>query len=198
MARIQTPRLRFRGGLSRIASPQLKWNMRLNPAKSFFLDRRQWQGLFHAGERRALTLAGAFVRTACRSLIRRRKRESRPGQAPTNRTGFLKRYILFWYNPISHQVEIGPIYFPHLHRDVRTLTQPNIPATLEHGGAELLPRRGARTFGPFTANRRIFIEARPYMRPGLQKAIPDIRRAFEGMITEGTLPNSIRIIGRAA
>jgi len=86
------------------------------------------------GELRALSKFGAFVMRTARLSIRRRKRVSRVGEAPTNRSGALKRNIFFRVEPTRKNVVIGPTIFRRKTRDGQPVGQPTGAAVLEYGG----------------------------------------------------------------
>lgn len=109
--------------------------------------------------RKVLSRFGAFVRTAARSSIRRRKRTSRPGEPPTSWTGLLRKFLFFSFDHHSRSVVIGPV---RLNRK-----QGEAPRLLEHGGPAV--RR----------NRRVVYAPRPYMGPAFeneQSQLPDLWR----------------------
>jgi hypothetical protein len=120
---------------------------------SMFFDRKPVRDATEAAEKRTLSRAGAFVRTRARGSIRRRKRASNPGQPPTNRTGILKRFIFFGYEPATSSVVIGPtktnqVFWGPTGRP-ETGTVPNV---LEFGGTVgilqvFTPIRGSITRG---------------------------------------------------
>jgi len=115
--------------------------------------------------RRNLSKAGAFVRTAARSSIRKRKAISAPGQPPSSHTGLLRKFIFFGYDAARKSVVVGPM---RLNQKVGAA-----PEALEHGGRSTVVsgRRGksrsARTRGG--VRERIRIAARPFMGPAMQK-----------------------------
>ena len=76
--------------------------------KSMFFDRPAVLGAVDRATRKVLSKFGAFVRTAARSSIRKRKAESQPGSPPSSHVGTLKRLIFFGYDPANKSVVIGP------------------------------------------------------------------------------------------
>ena len=162
--------------------------LRLNQAKGLFFDRQKVQRSINRAERRVFSKFGAYVRSDARASIRRRKRPSKPGQAPTNQTGRLKNNIFFVYEPTRRSVVIGPIL---LNRGT------GAPEVLEHGGVTVVrkverePRRKQRKQRRkrskaeieriIAAKRRqgkrptkvtlkpITIEPRPFMGPAFEK-----------------------------
>jgi len=157
-------------------------------AKSMFFDRKAVLGAVDRATRKVLSRFGAFVRTTARHSIRRRKAVSQPGQPPTNRTGTLKRFIWFAYEPAKRSVIIGPaktnqVFFDGDGRPVKG----TVPEVLEDGGsifvrevfkwgawrrADLRSRR--RLAGLPTRLRKVNIAARPYMGPAFAKEKPKL------------------------
>jgi len=76
--------------------------------KRMFFDRKAVTGAVGRATRKVFSRFGAFVRTAARSSIRRRKRVSAPGEPPSSHTGLLKRLIFFGYDRQRRSVVIGP------------------------------------------------------------------------------------------
>ncbi len=113
-----------------------------------------------AAARRNLSKAGAFVRTAARSSIRKRKAISAPGQPPSSHTGLLRKFIFFGYDAARKTVVVGPM---RLNQKIGAA-----PEALEHGGTSIVlgGRRGKRR------KRRIRVKPRPYMGPAMQKEAP--------------------------
>jgi len=93
----------------------------------FFFDRPGILSQVDASTAAVLSKFGAYVMTAARNSIRRRKDVSEPGSPPTNRLGTLKRFIFFVYSPELHSVLIGPESFGGA---------VPVPGILEHGGEE--------------------------------------------------------------
>jgi hypothetical protein len=124
-----------------------------------FFDRPAVVRATDRATRRAFSLFGAFVRRSARSSIRRRKRTSAPGQPPTSRTGLLKRFIFFGFDPTNRSVVIGPARLNGSGRG-------DAPSLLEHGGTTTLLRRGTR--------HRVRIQSRPYMGPAFEKEQPKL------------------------
>ena len=104
--------------------------------KSMFFDRPKVQRAVDRSKRRSLSRAGAFIRQRARTSIRKRKRQSRPGQPPSSHTGLLRRFILFGYDRRSDSVVVGPVGF----------RRSRAPTVLEFGGRTTVEsrRRGGR------------------------------------------------------
>ncbi|MFQ5733181.1 MAG: hypothetical protein ACE5KM_14670 [Planctomycetaceae bacterium] len=128
--------------------------MKFKSALSGFFDRKKVTSAVDKATRRVLSRFGAFVRTAARSSIRRRKSVSKPGQAPTNWTGLLKKFLFFSFVPSKRSVVIGPARINKSSKDA--------PELLEKGGtAKRRDRNGRR--------RTVRYRARPYMGPAFEK-----------------------------
>ena len=122
--------------------------------------------------RRVLSRFGAYVRTAARSSIRRRKRISRPGEPPSSHGGLLKRYILFGYDTGRRSVVIGPM---KLNQKVG-----NAPEALEHGGVSVITEWAPR--GEKRPTRRVRIAARPFMGPAMAQEKPKLPKMWADSI----------------
>lgn len=131
-------------------------------AKASFFDSAKVVRSVDAATRKVLWKFGAFVRTAARSSIRKRKQASTPGSPPSGHTGLLRRFIYFSYDTAKRSVVIGP---------VRLNSKPGTaPETLEYGGTARITsgRKGKRT--TVTAK----IADRPFMHPALNKELPKL------------------------
>ena len=126
--------------------------------KDMFFDRQTVISRVDKATRRVLSRFGAFVRQTAKQSIRRRKMTSPPGSPPTSRTGLLKRFIWFAYDPAAAagggSVVIGPARLTQRGRGAA-------PSLLEYGGMATLERDGKRT--------RTRYDARPYMGPAFEK-----------------------------
>lgn len=120
--------------------------------KMVFFDSKKVKSSVDKTTRAVLSRFGAFVRRTARGSIRSRKRPSRPGRPPSNRTGLLKRFIFFGYETDSKSVVIGP---------AKLNRSSNAPQVLEHGGKTKV------TAGKET--KRVKIAARPFMAPAFDK-----------------------------
>ena len=116
----------------------------------------------------ALSRFGAYVMTAARTSIRKRKKISEPGKAPNSHVGYLRRGIEF--DKTDNSVYIGPV--PLNGRALKG----TLPL-LEYGGQRYQPvylppksrrRRGDRMRRQM-ANARY--RARPFMQPAFEKTI---------------------------
>jgi hypothetical protein len=130
-----------------------------------FFDTDRVKRAADTATRKVLSKAGAFIRTAAKSSIRKRKAISAPGQPPSSHTGLLKRFIFFGYDADRKTVVVGPM---RLNQKIGAA-----PEALEHGGASTVVtgRRNRRR------KRRIHIKPRPFMGPAMQKELPK----FQGL-----------------
>ncbi len=133
--------------------------------KAMFFDRPRVQRAVSHANRRALSRAGAFVRTRARTSMRKRRGTSRPGRPPYAHQGSLRRMILFGYEPSRETVVVGPVGF-------RSSDAPN---ALEFGGrTTVVRRRRSSRMGQRVIKTRVRIAARPYMAPALDKERPNL------------------------
>ena len=108
-------------------------------------------------ERRVGSRAGAIVMTRARRSIRKRKRTSDAGDAPSSHTGLLRQNIFFGYDGRTRSTVIGP----------RKLKKGSSAEALEYGGM-------SRMTGGHTKGERVKIRARPFMGPAFKSARPEI------------------------
>lgn len=143
--------------------------------KDMFFDRAAVMREIDAGTRKVLSKFGAYVRTAAKSSIRnapfhvRKKRGeertnfsrsiSKPGQPPFSRSGLLKKFIYFAYDPSHKSVVIGP-------EKLNGKNKGDAPSLLEYGGTTTLTSFGRKRTARFAA--------RPYMRPAFEKEKPKL------------------------
>ena len=142
--------------------------VKVNKAKSMFFDSKAVMSRVDKATRKVLSRFGAFVRTAARSSIRKRKRPSAPGSPPSSHTGLLKKFIYFGFDVAAQSVVIGPTRLNEKAGDA--------PAALEEGGRSTVVqhRRGRQR------RRTINVAARPFMGPAFQQEkpkLPDMWRA---------------------
>lgn len=137
-----------------------------------FFDRPKVQRAMDATTRRALSKAGAFVRTRARTSIRPRKGSAQPGKPPHSHDGDLRRGIVFAYDRPNQSVVIGPLAY--------NIDGGRVPEVLEFGGPLVkvfrqredgslsrLRRRGRRV-------RQVWhYKAFPYMGPALAAEAPN-------------------------
>jgi hypothetical protein len=167
----------------------------IDRAKDWFFDRKAVLDRVDRARVKSLSRFGAFVRTRARSLIRTRKRVSRPGEPPSSHTGVLKRFIYFVYDPVRKTVVVGPAKTNQLfHRGgtpgvtggavFEGLTRGPVPGKVEvfKAGrwqrADLRSRR--RLAGLPLRTRWYKVAARPYMVPALLSVRRQFIRQFRG------------------
>ena len=139
--------------------------------KDLFFDRPAVTGAVNAGKRKALSKAGAFIRTAARTSIRKRKGSAPAGKPPHSHEGSLRRLILFGYDKASDSVVVGPVGFE----------KSIAPSALEYGGRTIVTgkHRGRRE------TRVVRIAARPYMGPALEREAPKLPPLWRNSIRRG-------------
>ncbi len=132
-------------------------------AKEGFFDREKVMAAMDKATIGALSKFGAFVRQRAKSSIRKRKKSSKPGQAPSSHVGLLKNLIFFSYDATAKSVVIGPTL----------INKPTgAPATLEYGGEaeieghQFRTRAGKRVYEK--TSKRVSIAPRPYMGPAFE------------------------------
>lgn len=123
--------------------------------KNFFFDRDSVTQKLDKATKQRLSRFGYFTLKDSRQSIRKRKKPSRPGQAPTNQNQLLKRFIYFSYDSLFRSVVIGPV---QLGGAIRKL---QVPRVLEEGGS--IPNKNGR--------KPSKIDARPYMGPAFRRQI---------------------------
>ena len=101
---------------------------------------------------------GAFVRTAAKHSIRKRKAVSQPGQPPSSHAGHLRRLIFFGYDSARKSVVIGPT-------PLRGTAE--APPLLEYGGrARRKDRKGRNVLATY--------RPRPFMGPAFEQEKPKL------------------------
>lgn len=140
--------------------------------RDMFFDRAAVVRAVDGARRRALSKAGAFIRTAARTSIRKRKGSAPPGAPPHSHEGSLRRLILFGYDKASDSVVVGPVGFK----------RSTAPSVLEHGGNATVVSRGRGGRGD---PRRVRIAPRPYMGPALERERPKLPLVWRNSIRKG-------------
>jgi hypothetical protein len=165
----------------------------LDVAKSYFFSAKDWEEVMTPAEVHALSLGGAYIMTAARGLVKRRKNPSDPGRPPSKWSGLLSgKLLVFAYDPWTHSVVIGPTFLSSPHRRVYTFPEPTIPATLEFGGRERVGYTSTLPSGEvLPANRVVRIAARPFMKPAEEKARPRYLEEWQNIL--GRTPESLAI-----
>lgn len=117
--------------------------------KSVFFDRAVVKNSLDKWTLDKLSSLGAFVRTSARSLLRKRKRVSRPGEPPSIHSqddNATLRKVEFGYDAARGSVVIGPMPLNHKHLIGGQIQRGAVPRTLERGGRigfrEMLLRDG--------------------------------------------------------
>jgi len=142
--------------------------------KDLFFDRAAVTGAVDAAKRKVLSKAGAFIRTAARTSIRKRKGSAPPGKPPHSHEGSLRRLILFGYDRTSDSVVVGPVGFKNS----------TAPSALEYGGpATVTRRRGGRSGR--RDSRTVKIASRPYMGPALERERPKLPLLWRNSVRRG-------------
>ena len=116
-------------------------------------------------KRKQLSKFGAFVRKRMRSSMRRRKKQSKPGEPPSAHSGELK-LIFFAWDDRQQSVVVGPIIFSV--RDGGGIT----PGLLERGGERIARRRGR--------SKRLHYRKFPFAVPALEAEAPKFAGLFKG------------------
>lgn len=139
--------------------------------KDLFFDRHTVMRAVDKAKRAVLSKAGAFIRTAAKHSIRKRKGLAPPGRPPHSHEGSLRRFLYFGYDPASDSVVVGPVGF-------KRSTAPNV---LEFGGkSEVRYRRRGKV-----VKTRATIAERPYMGPALEKEQPKLPKRWAGSVRGG-------------
>lgn len=167
------------------------FGFKIDQSKSFFFDVPRVIKAMDETSRRGLSKAGAFVRRTAKGLIRKvgkSGKPSQPGNPPKSRTGVLRDFIFFAWDPSARSVVIGPaktnqVFFNGAGQPVKG----TVPEVLEYGGSIgilewFLPSQQKWTRADLRSRRKIDerqtrirtvkIEARPYMGPALDKEMP--------------------------
>lgn len=139
--------------------------------KTLFFDKPVVRRAVDKAKRAVLSKAGAFIRTAARTSIRKRKGSAPPGAPPHSHEGSLRRLILFGYDPAADSVVIGPVGFQ----------RSTAPRVLEFGGQSDIQRRRRGK----VVRTRVSIEQRPYMGPALEKERPRLPKRWAGAVRGG-------------
>lgn len=128
-----------------------------------FFDRQRVITAMDRAEKRALSKAGAFVRKAAQSSLRRRKKSSRPGQPPSRHaaTNQSLRFILFNYEPNNHGVVVGPVRFTG---------SEDTPNVMEYGGTVVRRSKSGSKVQRYPA--------RPFMGPALEQVAQELPSVF--------------------
>lgn len=147
--------------------------------KGQFFDAAKIKNKADRARGRAFSKFGAYVRAISKNSIKRRKRASKPGEAPTSWTGLLKRMIFFVVEPIRRSVIVGP---------AKLNKGTSAPSVLEYGGMTSVPgdpvwktREGKRVLEPGKL-RDVEIKPRPYMGPAFAKGLEKMPASWRDSI----------------
>jgi hypothetical protein len=145
----------------------LDWYRDLQNFKAGFFDRDPVRAylirLIGRANYRGLYRLAMAIRKHAQFSIRERKSSSKPGQPPHSHLGLLKQHIYAAFDVRTNTAVVGPMLLNY----VKSAGKPKPTMILEYGGWTFLRRaRGNRVY-----ERRIYIEARPYMRPAMEKEI---------------------------
>jgi hypothetical protein len=139
--------------------------------KDVFFDRHVVMRAMDSAKRKVLSKAGAFIRTAAKTSIRKRKGTAPPGRPPHSHEGSLRKLILFGYDRSSDSVVVGPVGFK----------RGTAPRALEHGGETVVRSRKRGRL----VSRKVKIAARPFMAPALEKERPKLPLLWRNSIRRG-------------
>ena len=137
--------------------------------KSMFFDTAKVRRAVSDGTRKVLSKFGAFVRTAARHSIRKRKAVSQPGQPPSSHVGLLRKLIYFGYDANRRSVVIGPT-------PLRGTAE--APPLLEYGGRTRLFIKKSRKGKVVSATYR----ARPFMGPAFEREKAKLPALWAGSV----------------
>lgn len=145
-------------------------------SKAMFFDRKAVERIVGKKTAKALSKAGAFVRTRARSSLRRRKATSAAGTPPSvhssDSVATLKN-ILFALNPNNLSVVVGP---------VKINRRSSVPALHEFGGSQRITERGGRGRSRV---RQANYAPRPFMAPALAAEAPKFPALWGGTVGGG-------------
>ncbi len=145
----------------------------VNMKFSMFFDKAPVLRAVDRAERQVLSKAGAFIRRRAKSLVRKRKRVSRPGEPPSSHAGHLRRLIFFGYDRAASSVVIGPLLF-------RSAGGPTVPELLEFGGVVTRERKKGRR-----RRRTMRYRSRPFMGPAMEAEAPNFPSLFKDSVRPG-------------
>ena len=134
--------------------------------KSMFFDQKAVRSATDRATRKVLSKFGAYVRTASRSSIRKRKAISEPGKPPSSHVGTLRRLIFFGYDTGRRSVVIGPTPFGG---------KAEAPPLLEYGGRVRRKNRRGRV-------RMATYRPRPFMGPAFEQEKPKLSAMWRSSV----------------
>lgn len=137
--------------------------------RSIEIDAGRVNKAYLKAERQVLMRAAARGRGIAKRAMRKRKRASRPGEAPSVRKGQLKKFILFAFDAPKHVALFGPKKLPG---------SKDTPEVLEKG--LIASRRVGR--GRNRRNKSIRFAKRPAMVPALDQIMPGLPAMWKNAI----------------
>lgn len=168
--------------------------MNIKQFRRNFFDASKVLDKAEAANKRGRMRFGATVRIKAKRSIRKRKRTSTPGNAPSGHVGHLRRFIFFANDATNDSVVIGPAALKESPADDIINTQ--LPTeTLEYGGKigvrEVLyagrwvrlgvlskpKRKGLRQ-----RTRFVHVTARRYMGPAFESELPNANQYWTNSI----------------
>lgn len=173
---------------------------------SFRFDRKKVERQVGKTMAAALLRAGAYTQRAVKSSMKNAPKKkgaakhSRPGESPFTRTGGLKNSLRFAWDERERGVVVGPIAFRGRTKGAGTLEESGT-VSFSYKVVDPPKNKGRKLSDPEkqrfmqspgfhrwlddrkkrtrTVTVPVRIEARPYMRPGLEKTIKQLRRFIE-------------------
>jgi hypothetical protein len=162
----------------------------LKVVNSFF-DRDSVISAMDKATRKALSKAGAFIRTRARSSMRRRKSASSPGSPPSVHKGTLKNLLFFSWDPATKSVVIGPEKFargeaPNLNEFGGTVTrQRTVRVSTRTGARKLSAAQKAAFLSKLKTGEISLPQAKKVVT--VKASYP--KRSFMGPALKAELPN---------
>jgi len=138
--------------------------------KTMFFDAPRVIRAMDRATRRALSKAGAFIRTRAKTSIRKRKSISKPGNPPHSHVGLLRSLLFFGYDPGAQSVVIGP----------QKARRGNVPSLLEYGGTAVRVRR--HSSGKRGRKQRVTYRPRPFMGPAMEAELPNLPKQWRNSL----------------
>ena len=148
--------------------------------------------------RQVLLKGGAFIRTRARSSIRRRKKSSAEGQAPSahSKRSPNLRTILFSYDAAKDTVVVGPVLLNQVQLSAYDTGSMSVPQVLEGGGPVRVEqvstnkgrnwrrrdlRRNRRQWEMRRTITKVY-KPRPFMGPAMDAELTNILEELEGIL----------------
>lgn len=146
----------------------------------YFFDRAKVKDALERKEQRVLSGTGAFYRRAVQQSMRpggKKNAVSQPGEPPRFHTKQLRVGIGFAYDPSARSVVVGVNKWNH---------KGNTPSVLNQGGDTILTELVRRGESFVKAQRRVRIEARPFIGPPTAAHEAGVDK-FKQLLTQGGL-----------